>query len=149
MNQKTGRLAARDLLSSSDPLSDEACQSLLCYGEEDDLVDFKESFDPGANSRSWIDLAVDCAAFANTHGGYLVFGVRDKLWDRVGLHPGVASALSDIKKVLEKVNRGLAPAITAARSRRTEEDGKEFVIATVPPSLLHTHIFESELSWKN
>jgi hypothetical protein len=39
------RVSARDLIASSDPLSDEACVGLLIYGEEDELVDFKQTFD--------------------------------------------------------------------------------------------------------
>src|SRR5690348_13359365 len=114
MIKKPGRLPARELLQSSDPLSEIACESLIHYSEEDELVDFKETFDHSVNSRSWLELACDCAAFANTHGGFLVFGVRDKTWEHIGLTSDTATALADIKKVLEKVNRGLSPAITSA-----------------------------------
>lgn len=148
MTEKPQRLPAKELLTRSDPLSDDACESLIHYGEEDDVVDFKESFDTGSNSRSWIDLAVDCAAFANTHGGYLIFGVRDKTWDLVGLSPETASALADIKKVLEKVNRGLTPPIIGARARKFAMSEKEFAIVWVPPSLAFTHIFETDLTWR-
>jgi hypothetical protein len=62
------RVSAPDLIASRDPLSDEACTGLLNYREEDELVDFKQSF--GArHEKSWVDLAVDRVAFANTDGG--------------------------------------------------------------------------------
>jgi len=148
MNGTPHRISAQDLLRSSDPLSDEACTSLLCYYEEDGLVDFKESFDTTPTSKSWVELAIDCCAFANAHGGYLVFGVKDKTWEQTGLAEETAAALADIKKVLEKVNRGLAPPITSASSRRFTHEGKQFAVVMVPPSRSHTHVFESDVSWK-
>ena len=79
-----GRISARELLQCSDPLSDEACLSLINYGEEDELVDFKESFDPSLG-KSWIDLSIDCVAFANTFGGFIVFGVENRTWRHLGV----------------------------------------------------------------
>lgn len=143
----TGRLSAADLLLSSDPLSDEACDSLIGYGEEDGLVDFKLSFEPRID-KSWIDLAVDCAAFANTDGGFIVMGVRDGTWEQIGIHDEAVNALMDTKKILEKINRGdLRPPITRARSRVFAMDEKKFAIVYVPASYDITHIFESNRDW--
>ena len=47
------RVSARELLMSSDPLSDNACTGLLDYKEEDTLVDFKADFDLRID-KSWI-----------------------------------------------------------------------------------------------
>jgi predicted HTH transcriptional regulator len=57
---------------------------ILAHREEDELVDYKEAFLP-ESAKSWIALASDCAAFANTKGGYLVFGLKDKTWELVGV----------------------------------------------------------------
>lgn len=140
------RISAAELLASSDPLSDDACTGLLNYKEEDGLVDFKQSFDP-RHDKSWIDLAVDCVAFANTDGGYVVFGVADKTWKLVGLEEDAVAALADAKKVLEKVNRNLVPVLTRVRTRAIEYSGKRFVVLFSPSSLDCTHIFESNLDW--
>ena len=143
----TGRLAAADLLLNSDPLSDEACSSLVGYGEEDGLVDFKVAFDPRID-KSWIELAIDCAAFANTNGGFIVIGVQDQTWKQIGIVSEAANALRDTKKVLEKINRGdLRPSITRVRTRVFTMDDREFAIVHIPASRDFTHIFESNLDW--
>lgn len=142
---ESSRVIVAELLVGTDPLADSACIGLLSYREEDELVDFKESFE--RSDRSWIELAIDCAAFANTGGGYLVFGVADKTWALTGLDGDAVAALTDIKKCLEKVNRNLVPVLTRLRSRHVEHDGKSFVIVHVPCSLDSTHVFESNLDW--
>jgi hypothetical protein len=140
------RVSVAELLESSDPLSDEACTGLLHYREEDGRVDFKISFD-AAIDKSWIDLAIDCVAFANTDGGYIVLGVADKTWNLVGLDRGSVSILTDTKKVLEKINRSLIPALTQVRTRAIEHSGMAFVVIYSPCSPDCTHIFESNLDW--
>lgn len=142
----TERANAMELLASTDPLSDAACIGLLHYCEEDDLVDFKEGFDPKSD-KSWIDMAIDCAAFANTNGGYVILGIRDKTWDLVGLDDEAAGALADTKKVLEKVNRNLVPPLTRLRTRHVRHDNRTFIALCVPCSTDCTHIFESNLDW--
>lgn len=51
---------------------------LLALGRtsERDDVDFKSSFDPGSN-RDWLELIKDIAVFANSGGGYILFGLND------------------------------------------------------------------------
>lgn len=140
------RVIVPELLDSADPLSDLACHGLLEFKEEDDRIDFKVSFDP-SSERSWIDLAVDCAAFANTNGGYIIVGVADKTWECAGIAPEAALALGDTKQLLERINRGLVPPLTRARSRVFERDGKVFTAIFVPCNHEATHIFESNLDW--
>lgn len=142
--QLTARRPARELLESLDPLSDFACEALLHYREEDEFVDFKETFEFDV-PKPWLDLAIDCAAFANTRGGYVVFGVKDKTWDHVGLDQAAQESLGDTKRVFEKVNRGLSPPIIRGRSRGVTVNGLKFAIVHVPPSLDCTHVFESNL----
>lgn len=143
----TGRIAARELLLRSDPLSEEGCISLIGYGEEDRFVDFKRSFDLHTE-KSWIDLAIDCAAFANSEGGFIVFGVQDGSWKKVGIDRESANALRDTKKVIEKINRGdLQPRITRLGTRVFESEDMEFAVVHVPSSRDLTHIFESNLDW--
>jgi predicted HTH transcriptional regulator len=141
-----GRISVSELLVSSDPLSDSACLGLLSYHEEDDLVDFKEKFDP-SSQKSWIELAVDAVAFANTNGGYIVFGVADKTWATIGLTDTAVAALSDTKKVLEKINRSLVPVLTRVRSREIKNEGNSFVVLYSPCEPNATHVFESNLTW--
>ena len=140
----SARHAASELLQTIDPLSDVACTALLHYGEEDDLVDFKQDF-TGQNEKSWYDLAIDCVAFANTRGGFVVVGVRDRTWEKLGLSPEAVAYLNDAKKVLEKINRALVPSLTKVRTRVFTHDEKQYVLLCIPPSLDKTHVFESNL----
>lgn len=139
---KAQRPAVSELLKAADPLSEDGCTALIGYAEEDQHVDFKESFDP-SNDKCWIDLSTDCVAFANTEGGFIVFGVVDKTWKEVGIDGTAAAALADVKKVLEQVNKCLAPHLTAVRTRIINKDSKTFAVVFVPPSLNATHIYES------
>jgi Putative DNA-binding domain len=45
---------------------------------ENDYFDFKQSLPDSRNQTNKDRLAKTCAAFANSNGGYLVFGVRDE-----------------------------------------------------------------------
>jgi hypothetical protein len=142
----TQKQSPSQCLEKSDILDVDACITLVGYAEENDLVDYKASFDPSIG-KSWIDLAVDLVAFANTNGGYVVFGVKNVTWEQLGVPNDICEILTDTKKVLEQVNRCLAPAITGARCRAVVVDGRRFVVVGVPASLNHTHIFESNRDW--
>lgn len=134
-------------LKSDDPLSAECCDFLVSYREETDLVDFKLEFDPSSNSKDWLELAKDCAAFANTGGGYLVYGIKNATWDAVGLSQTIADALADTKQLVEKISRGVAPKFNNIRSRAHQKNGLVFAVVCIPANLRSTHIFENSVSW--
>ena len=69
-------VSVREHLELDDPLTRETAIFLIGYGEEDDRLDYKQAFDPGSE-KDWLEITKDVCAFANTFGGYLVFGVRD------------------------------------------------------------------------
>ncbi|MFJ7258210.1 helix-turn-helix domain-containing protein [Streptomyces sp. NPDC098085] len=52
--------------------------------ESDDL-DWKEQLPQPPRDGRWNELANDVAAMADTRGGLLIFGVRDKTCDLVGI----------------------------------------------------------------
>jgi Putative DNA-binding domain len=131
-------------LDSTDPLSEEAFRLLISHHEEDSLVDYKEIFDSD-NEKSWVDLAIDISALSNTHGGYIVFGVQDKSYKRIGLSEKSIHALCDIKKVCEKVSRNIRPGFKKLRSKKFELDGTNFVALFVPATVDRTHIFEEDM----
>ncbi|MEU9062452.1 ATP-binding protein [Streptomyces sp. NPDC048430] len=54
--------------------------------ESDDL-DWKEQLPHPPRDGRWNELAKDVAAMANTRGGLLIFGVRDKTCELVGIDP--------------------------------------------------------------
>lgn len=141
---KTPPSGIRVHIESADPLSDQAIKSVLEHGEEDILLDYKESFDP-KNDKCWIDIAVDTAAFANTHGGYIVFGIQDKTYKKLGLSDMECTALCDVKVISEKLSRNIRPQFRKLRTKSYSSDGLSFVVLYVPPTRDRTHIFEEDM----
>lgn len=106
----------KEFLDSTDPLTDEAFQVVLAFREETIHVDFKVAFHFG-EEREWLEITKDVMAFANTEGGYLAFGVRDKTYEIVGIDESTAKVLCDPNQLMQKVNRYVEPHITLLRSR--------------------------------
>ncbi len=59
--------------------------------EESDDLDWKEHLPQPPRDGRWNELAKDVAAMANTRGGLLIFGVRDKTCHLTGIDPGQAN----------------------------------------------------------
>jgi len=76
MAKKRSDSLVRELLRTSDPLSDKACKTLLLVRRESRPLDFKELFDPN-NNGDWCEIIKDLVAMANTDGGYLIVGARN------------------------------------------------------------------------
>ena len=73
-----------DFFYSDDPLTRDTALFLIAYAEEDDRVDYKLTVDIAVD-KQWLGLTKDISAFANTKGGYLVFGKDDHEKNIVGL----------------------------------------------------------------
>lgn len=136
------------ILRSEDPLSDKAIQYLIEHKEEDKLVDYKEAFDLDLD-KAWLDLNIDVVAFANTYGGFLVLGVKDKTYEIVGLSEKAFLKLADIKLLLEKLNRFIQPKLSSVRSKAKEIGGKKIVVIYIPQSKYKTHIFVTNADVKH
>jgi len=100
-------------LGSADPLCEDAFNYLLSYQEEDYLIDYKEIVNN--NEEDWLKLTKDIVSFANMEGGYLLFGVRDKTFEPVGVPQTTISFLNDPDKIVQKTNRFIDPKITGLR----------------------------------
>lgn len=135
----------RELLVAEDPLSTEAFESLLNYREEDSLVDYKETF--GATEKEWLEITKDLMAFANTSGGYLIFGVRDATYELVGLSPDAVKTLTHTDLILQKINRFFDPSLRKLRSKEFKYDTKNFVVLFIPESLGITHVISQDGSF--
>jgi len=88
-------------------LSRAAIEFLLSYREENT---YKEIFHCD-QEKEWLEITKDVMAFANTHGGYVVFNVRDASFQIVELDPRAASVLSNTNLILQKINRFVEPEI--------------------------------------
>src|SRR3989344_8185841 len=60
---------------------------------ESGWLEFKESFDWGSKAK----YAKSMAAFANNKGGYIIFGIRDKPRDIVGLQSNNFETTDEVK----------------------------------------------------
>lgn len=129
----------KQYVASDDPLGPDAIAALLAHREEDQYVDYKEDFDP-VNEKHWLGVTADAMSFANTFGGYLVFGVADRTFAPKGLNGASASALANTTMVLQKLNRFVRPAFTGVRTKAVEKDGLRLVVWYVPESRGQTHI---------
>jgi len=136
----------KELIASSDPLSDEAIRFLLNYQEEDTLVDFKLSFDN--DDREWLEITKDILAFSNTNGGYLVFGIKDGSFEKIGLETHVVRVISDANNIIQKLNRNIEPHIQLIRCKSYNYRDKDFVVIFIPPSLDKTHIISRSALFK-
>ena len=72
-----GNVTPHDILSMDDPLTQENAEILCDYKEEDEYVDYKSQFKSGSE-KDWLEITKDIMAFANTYGGFLVYGVEDQ-----------------------------------------------------------------------
>jgi Schlafen, AlbA_2 len=132
-----------DFLLAADPLTMEAAKFLVNYKEEDDRVDYKLEIDPHAE-KDWLELTKDLSAFANTFGGFLVFGVQNKNKKLVGIQSNLASILEDANNVLQKVNRHLEPQLENVRCKAFKVDSKTIVVAHIPQSMGRTHLISKD-----
>jgi hypothetical protein len=130
-------------LNSSDPLTSELADFLLCYKEEDAYVDYKQTVDINSE-KEWLGLTKDISAFANTSGGYLVFGVEDLEKNVIELSKEVIEYLTDTIKIQDKINRHLEPDIKTIRSKKFIINNKSIVIMFIPQSKNITHFIKKD-----
>ena len=140
-------IAVKSFLNSDDPLCDDAIKTLISYKEEDLYVDYKETFDP-KDEKAWLGITSDVMAFANTMGGYIVFGVNDNEFSVVGIPDSVAKQISDTNMVMQKLNRYIAPSFTMLRAKKyVTESGNIIVVVYVPESKGKTHMFVKPVNY--
>jgi predicted HTH transcriptional regulator len=137
-----------EYLLSDDPLSEDALEALIKHKEEDPCLDYKLELNPNSE-REWLEITKDVSAFANTFGGYLIFGIRDNDKSVIGLEDDIAHLLSDANNVLQKINRHLDPNIEAIRSKPSTVKGKNIVALQIPQSIGKTHLIAKDGIFKH
>ncbi len=133
----------RNHLIRDDPLTRETAVFLAEYAEEDDRVDYKQTIDP-ASEKDWLEITKDISSFANTHGGYLVFGINDVEKKIVGLSRNVADTIKDANNLHQKINRHLEPNIVGLRAKEFNIDGLTIVVLYIPQSIGITHMISKD-----
>jgi len=132
-------MSVKENLLKDDPLTQEAAEYLAKYKEETDRVDYKQTIDI-TSEKEWLEITKDVSAFANTHGGYLVFGIDDKEKKVVGLSKSVVDLIKDANYLHQKINRHLEPNITGLRAKEFKIDGISIVVVFIPQSVGITHM---------
>ncbi|MFK5912986.1 MAG: ATP-binding protein [Woeseiaceae bacterium] len=131
------------LLNLEEPLSKNVVDSLISYDEEDDRLDYKTTLDISSN-KEWLELTKDISAFANTHGGYLVFGVSGTNNEVIGITREVANTLKDSNNIQKKVNRNIEPGVASLRSKEFRIENKIIVVVYIPQSKGITHVISKD-----
>lgn len=145
--ENEGTSSIKLFLNSDDPLSVDAINKLTTHKEEDLYVDYKESFDP-SEEKHWLGITADAMAFANTMGGYIVFGIRDSTFSIVGLSEQVIRELTNTNMVMQKLNRYVLPPFTMIRTKSHRiESGNNIVVMYIPESKGKTHMFVKNVSY--
>lgn len=136
-------VSVRDHLLREDPLTRDTAVFLVEYAEEDDRVDYKQTFNLECE-KGWLEITKDISAFANTYGGYLVFGVSDSEKQVTGLSRNIANTLKDANNLLQKINRHLEPSISKLRAKEFKVNGQSVVVLYVPQSIGITHMISKD-----
>lgn len=131
-----------DCLNAKDPLRREIVQYLVEYSEEDERLDYKFNFVD--DQMHWLEIVKDISAFANTFGGYLLFGIEDGSCSVLGIDRKTAKLLKDTNKIQQKINRNLEPPISTLRAKEFRFDGKATVCIHVPRSKEVTHMISKD-----
>lgn len=126
-----------------DPLTKETALFLAEYAEEDDRVDYKQTID-STFEKDWLEITKDISAFANTHGGYMVFGINDSEKKVVGVSRKVADTIKDANNLHQKINRYLEPNIVSLRAKEFKIDNLSIVVLYIPQSTGTTHVISKD-----
>ena len=111
------------------------------FQEETTQLDFKQKF--RNDQRGWIDLAIDISALSNMYGGYLVYGVKDKSFELVGVSEDEANLIGNIELIGQKLGSYLDPPIQTIRSKIININAKIIGIICTQKSR-STHIFKRD-----
>lgn len=133
----------KELLLQNDPLTRESVLFLAKYAEEDDRLDYKREIDP-TSEKYWLEITKDISAFANTHGGFLLFGVDDRTKEIMGLSRKVADAVKDANNLHQKINRHLEPHISRLRAKEFKIKSLSVVAVYIPRSVGVTHMISKD-----
>lgn len=116
---------------------------------ESDLFDFKEMLPPKSDDKGKTRTKKTCAAFANSAGGFLIYGVRDTRGaspsDRlVGLSPDI-----DFPTLFGSYPAAIEPAVewSFRTPSITLESGKLLHVIFIPPSVRRPHALREDDRW--
>ena len=123
-------------IDTENPLSREMIAELLrldaskryIFHRESKNIEYKESF----NHAGWDEYLRNFAAFANNDGGYMIFGVKDRPKEPIGLSESAAKMFDSIDEeyISGEINKLFSPTINWEK-QLVEAFGKPFGIIYV------------------
>ena len=123
-------------IDTENPLSREMIAELLrldaskryIFHRESKNIEYKESF----NHAGWDEYLRNFAAFANNDGGYMIFGVKDRPKEPIGLSEAAAKMFDSIDEeyISGEINKLFSPTINWEK-QLVEAFGKPFGIIYV------------------
>jgi predicted HTH transcriptional regulator len=102
---------------------------------ESDDFDWKEKLPQPPRDGRWNELAKDVSTMANTRGGLLVFGVRDKTTELVGIDLDEVNT----QQYAQWVRNHVQPYLPDLDFTRLSEDGVRVLVVDVPASPMAPH----------
>jgi hypothetical protein len=134
-----------ELMHSENPFPDNLLNLLLSQ-EESTYHDYKQTIDID-NELEWLKLTKDILAFANTLGGYLLFGIENNSKNKLGLDQLVYNYLSDANKILLKINKHIMPSILNIKIKGIIDNELQFIVLFIPQNPTCTHIIEKTVRY--
>lgn len=98
-------------------------------------IDFKESLEL-EKPKSWLKSV---SAFANTDGGFVIFGISDKTKEKIGLKDAESAGT----KISELINAKIQP-VAQYTLECEEESGKKFIVVNIEKGLTTPYYYVNE-----
>jgi predicted HTH transcriptional regulator len=117
-------------MATSGDMSRNALDYLLSCRGECEWLDYKEDLHL-ENEKALCDFVRDVLAIKNVGGGYIVVGVRDKTWERIGLDRRLPY---DTKQLRDKVRKGSGLDLDIDIVHHTLQEQKTFALIHVRSS---------------
>lgn len=130
-------------MKCEDPLAPECLEFLANYHEENLLIDYKAEFN-FKEDREWLEITKDVMAFANTDGGYLLFGIKNVTYDPVGLDPDTKNCLLDINNFQQGINKHVDLPVRSIRSKEFRYKDLDLVAMYIPRTPRTTHVVSKD-----
>lgn len=133
-----------------DEISAENIKGLLEAGvPEGKEVDYKQNL-PANDNEGKKEFLADVSSFANTTGGYLIFGIREEnlipveICGLPNLNPDI-----DIQRLENMIRDGIDPRIQGVATRAVQMDGSKYVVLIhIPQSFLQPHVVRFQNHWR-
>lgn len=128
----------KPVLVADGRLSEDKLRLLLTYGQEEERLDYKETLDCAeVRRKALVDLVCDLVSMANTHGGYIVVGVRqekNRQFTPVGVSNEVLGLYTDENIMAWLLN--YADGQPEIRVKSSEIGGRDYLFVFVKKSLV-------------